>query len=270
MKRIIIVISLLCAVAFFSCENEMKVSVIRGDSGLVGKVLINGELYKEYIYNASDLITEEKTKFIFISHSYNKNNELIESGIYIDPAMYSSNSAVVEASVQRKEWVNSYNTEKNLTQKFEYDQDRHLIKKSYFRPSVTTIEYSEFIWENDRIIRQILYFNNVQSGYVDYYYNAAGNLTKEAKCLLYQGSTTEFCTTTEYEYDNMKNPFQSISPLRMPGINTNPNNITKEIYTILSDNGSSVERVVTVLTAYEYNNKGYPVRVNGETEFIYR
>ena len=80
----------------------------------------------------------------------------------------------------------------------------------------------------------------------------------------------ELMTTTEYEYDNMHNPYQSFKRLLTPGIYTNPNNITKETYTIYFDIDPSIEKVQITENSYDYNDMGYPIKVNGDTEYVYK
>jgi hypothetical protein len=58
--------------------------------------------------------------------------------------------------------------------------------------------------------------------------------------------------------------------LLIPGLYTNTNNIIKEVYTLYSDVDGSVENVMVWESSYEYNEMGYPVRKNGELEYIYK
>ena len=67
----------------------------------------------------------------------------------------------------------------------------------------------------------------------------------------------------------MKNPFRAFKDLHTPGVNTNTNNITKETYTIHFEVDAFIEKVQVTETSYSYNRRGYPVRVNGDTEYIY-
>ena len=83
-------------------------------------------------------------------------------------------------------------------------------------------------------------------------------LDKSGKSILF--------VTREYEFDNKFNPYRSFKSLMIPGKNTNYNNIKKETYTLhVMDNQKQVNEFV-----YEYNGKGYPVRVNKTTEYLYK
>ena len=68
----------------------------------------------------------------------------------------------------------------------------------------------------------------------------------------------------------MNNPYQSFKRLTNPGVFTNRNNITKETYTLNFDVDPSIEKVQITENSYEYNDMGYPVKVNGMTEYIYK
>ncbi len=255
---------------FFSCEKDKQSIVENSDIPLISKVLVAGESCYEYAYNDANLLIAEKSKFTYTKHSYSYNNLLTTSDFYIDPAMFSSDSRVVEASMNRKEWVSPDNTPKSLTQTLDYNSDGILTRKTYTRPSVNDSEYSEFTFENDRISRQKMYWQNELSFYIDYLYDEKGNLVKESKYYVPSTGIAELWTTTEYEYDNMHNPFQAFKRLMTPSKFTNTNNITKETYTIYFEVDQWTQNVSTITNSYEYNEKGYPTKVNGEAEYVYK
>lgn len=183
--------------------------------------------------------------------------------------MASSNSSVIEAAMNRKEWVNPDNTPKSISHSLEYNSKSQLIRKSYIRPSVNITDFVEFLYENDRIVRATGYYNNSISGYTDYKYDENGNITKQTKYFISSTGIAELWTTTEYEYDNMRNPFQSFKRLMTPGKFTNQNNITKETYTIHFEVDQWTQKVSIINNLYEYNDKSYPIKVNGEAEYAY-
>ena len=236
------------------------------DIPLISKVLVAGLSYYEYTYNDANLLIEEKSKFHYTKHNYNSRNLLTTSEFYTDPAIFSSSRPATVRTV----WVNPDNTAKSLTKSFEYNDKDQLIRVTYNRPSVSNSEYSEFTFENDRISRQTMYWKNELSYYIDYLYDEKGNLFKETKYRVPSTGIAELWTTTEYEYDNMQNPFQSFKRLMTPGKYTNQNNITKETYTIHFEVDQWTQKVSIINNSYEYNNKDYPIKVNGEAEYIYR
>jgi len=259
-----------CTLIFFSCEKERQLIIENADIPLISKVLIGGETYMEYTYNAANLVTEEKSKFHYARHTYNDSNQLIASDFYWDISMASSDSRVIEAAMNRKEWVSPENTPKSISHKFKYDSDGQLLRKSFIRPSVNISSFIECQYENDRIVRTTGYYNNSLSGYTDYLYDNNGNIIKETKYNVSLSGKTELSTTTEYEYDNLHNPYQSFRRMITPGIYTNPNNILKETCTIHFEVDQSIQKVQITINTYEYDGKGYPVKVNGVTEYVYK
>ncbi len=268
MKKILLLS--FCSLLLFSCEKDRQSAIENTDIPLISKVLIGDEIYMEYSYNDANLVIEERNKFHYTKHTYNEINQLITSDIYWDTRIASSNSSVLEAAMNRKEWVNPVNTPKSASHVFEYNSMKHMIRKSFVRSSGDNSDIVEFQYENDRIVRSKGYYNNSISGYTDYQYDEYGNVIRQTRYTVSSSGITELSTITEYEYDNMHNPYQSFKRLITPGIYTNPNNITKETYTLNFDVDPSIEKVQITEYHYEYNADGYPVKVNGETEYVYK
>jgi hypothetical protein len=253
-----------------SCEKDKQIITENTDIPLITKILIDGVSRHEYTYNEANLPGEEKSKLFYTHHIYNDNNQLVKSDYYMDEAMFSSSGSVVDAAMNRTEWASPENTSLSLTRAYMYNDEGQVIRVTYIRPSVTNSEYSDYTWENDRISRQTMYWKGETAGYIEYLYDEKGNLSKETKYLSYNGGNAVLTTSTDYLYDNMQNPYLSFKRLMIPGIYTNTNNITKETYTIFIDVPPGTEDVHVIENTYEYNNLGYPVKVNGEAEYVYR
>lgn len=253
-----------------SCEKDKLVIIENKHIPLISRELSYGAIRCVYVYNEANLVIAKKTRFHYTKYNYDEDNNLTSSEFYMDAAMFSSDSRVVEALMLRKEWVNPANTEKSLTIKFEYNIEGYLSKAIYERPGVINSEYSEFSWTDGRMKRKTMFWNQKESGYVDYFYDDRGNLVKETKYYITDDGVTMLTSSTEYEFDNLKNPFVSFKRLITPGIFTNPDNIIKETYTVYpSLPGGAVNPQVT-LYSYRYNIEGYPEKVNDDTEYIYR
>jgi hypothetical protein len=253
-----------------SCEKDNQLIVENSDIPLITKILIGDETYMEYSYDRSNLVIEEKSKLHYTKHNYNDRNLLISSEYYLDPGMFSSSSYVVQASLSRTEWVNPDNTAKSLTRSFDYDGDDRLTRITYTRPSANNNEYCEYKFEDSGIIRQTMFWQGSISGYIDYVYDDRGNLQKETKYLVLSDGVTELMTTTEYEYDNMKNPYFAFKRLMTPGKYTNPNNIIKTTYKIHFEVDAWIEKTQVTENKYQYNRLGYPVKVNDEVTYVYK
>jgi hypothetical protein len=115
-----------------------------------------------------------------------------------------------------------------------------------------------------------MYWENTITGYIDYSYDAKGNLIKEMLYNIPSAGVTELITTTQYIFDSQLNPYKPISKLKIPGIDTNPNNIVKETYTIHLAQGQGTDSGQVTETTYEYNGLGYPVTKNGNIKYIYK
>jgi hypothetical protein len=254
---------------FISCEKDKQSIIENTEIPLISKVLFGDEIYMEYSYNDANLLIEEKSKFHYSRHFYNYNNQLIKSDFYWDMRIASSNSRVLEEAMNRKEWVNPENTPKSISHKYKYDGNGQLLRKSFIRPTENNSDFIEFQYENDRIVRSTGYNNNSITGYTEYQYDEYGNVIRQKKYTVSSSGIDELSTTTEYEYDNMHNPFQSFRRLITPGIYTNSNNVTKETCTLNFDVNPPGEKVQIMEYTYEYNADGYPVKVNSETEYVY-
>ncbi len=264
-KLLIFIITLF----FISCERDKELIIENTDIPLISKVLIGGEVYMEYSYNNANLVLEEKSKFHYSKHTYNDNNQLIKSDFYWDMRIASSSSSVLEEAMNRKDWVNPANTPKSFTHLLEYDGVKQLVRKSFIRLSGDNNDIMEHQYENDRIVRSTGYYNNSISHYTDYQYDENGNVIRQTRYTVSSG-IPELSTTTDYEYDDMHNPYQSFRRLITPGIYTNPNNITKETYTLHFDVDPSTEKVQISEYIYLYNARGYPGKVSGETVYVYK
>jgi hypothetical protein len=272
MKLKLIFHSLLFVAIFLSCKKEEPLITVNSKTNgtLLSKVLIDKQPYYEYSYNIAGLIADEKSKYDFTKHNYNDRNQLVSTDYYSNFDILSSDLLIYQAAISRKEWVTPLNGTKGGTNKYEYNSIGQLIKTTYSRSLSTSSEYSEFNYDvNNRISRQILYWENKETGYTDYLYDSKGNLIKETLYNMPLTGADELSTTIQYEFDNQQNPYESFIGLLTPGINTNHNNIIKETYTIhLSANLGPVKVQVTE-NSYLYNAKGYPISKNKNVEYVY-
>ena len=276
MKFKIITFCLLFTGIFFSCKKE-ELSNVRnsGTSGnsyvaLLSKVIIDNQSVYEYIYNDSSRITQEKSKFHFIAHHYNSKGQLATTLFYGNDDILSSDLLVSQTAINSNVLVTLESGKKGGLITYEYDGNSKLTKTTYSRPLSASSEYSEFSYNNNRISRQTMYWNKTASGYIDYSYDARGNLIKEMLYNLPISGVAELITSTQYTFDNESNPYKSTSRLLIPGINTNQNNIIKEAYTIHLSAGQGADKVQITETLYEYNAMGYPVKKNGNVSYLYK
>jgi hypothetical protein len=273
MKLKIISFCLVLVSIFASCKKEPLDTGTAASSGLflLSKVTTDNQSSDEYVYNSVNLISEEKSKFDYALHHYNASNQLVSTDFYGNDDILSSNLQVFTTAINRTEWVTPLNGVKGGTLTYEYNGSGQLVKTTYTRPSSTCSEYSLFSYDNNnRINKQMMYWENNETGYIDYSYDEKGNLITESLYNIPSPGTAELITTTQYVYDNQQNPFKSFKQLMLPGINTNVNNISKETYTLNSKNDQASDKIQITQNTYQYNASGFPVSKNGNVKYIYK
>ena len=262
-------IGILISILFSSCEKDDKLIVERNSNGLLSRVLISGQPYQEYTYTNSGLICEEKSWGTYTKYTYNPENQLERQDYYIDPALYSSSSQVIAEAQKRKEWANPKNVPKSVTNTYMYPKTGQFIERLIDRANGTK-DYAKYeLNEKGMVFKDIFYDEDKPSGYIDYLYDELGNLIREKHYFISADGKTKLSNETEYEFDNQKNPYFPFNKLIWPGRNTNRNNITKATYTLYGETPSVVEWLDITTHTYEYNDLGYPVKVDSETVYEY-
>lgn len=277
MKFKIIIFCLLLTGIFFSCKKEDLSNVSNsgtpGNSyvAILSKIVIDNQSAYEYVYNDSSLITQEKSKFHFIAHHYNSKGQLATTEFYVNDDILSSDLQVSQTAIDSYILVTPESGKKGGIIRYEYNANAKLIKSIYTRPLSAISEYSEFSYDkNNRISRQTMYWDKMVTGYIEYSYDAKGNLNIAMLYNMPLSGVAELITDTQYTFDNEPNPYKSTSRLMIPGINTNQNNIIKEAYTIHLSTGQGSDKVQITENSYEYNAMGYPVKKNGDVSYIYK
>jgi hypothetical protein len=270
MKKIIVPLCILLALIITSCKKDEIVSPVNSVVMILSNVLIDNQSSYQYSYNDSSLVAEESSKLDFITHHYNDRNQVVASDYYWNSEILSNDIKTIEATLSVTALVTAANGIKAATINYEYDGNDQLTRATWSRTGSGSSEYSVFSYDDmNRIIRQTLYWNNQETGSIDYFYDSKGNLTKENLYDLSADGVAELSSTTKYEYDGKKNPYNSFRSLRIPGINTNINNIVKETYTALKTSDQETSNVRITVNSYEYNTNGYPVSRNGNIKYVY-
>lgn len=270
MKVKIISLLVLLLTVTLSCKKDDLMLPDLVNEILIKEINVTDKPQFEFIYNNSKLISNEKSKYIYTNYSYNEKNQLVTTDYYVNEDLLSTDKKLVESALTQEGLVDFVSAVLGGTVIYEYNTSAQLIKAVTVRPSETTSEYSEYKYDdNNRISRELLYWDNKVLGYIDYLYDDRGNLISEALYSISASGLAELNTTTQYEFDNKHNPFRSLKNQLSPGIDTNPNNITKEIFTIHSgrDVVSDIVQVTTI--TYVYSSVGFPVRRSGTIEYLY-
>ena len=267
MKKTWIVI-LIC-IATISCNKDYDAISEVNPTGLLSRILISGKPYMEFSYTASGLISEEKSWGSYSKYTYNYLDQLVKSEHYYDPSLYSSSTYVIAEASKRKEWANPQNVPKSVTNTYSYPKTGQFIER-YIDRANGTKDYTKYeLNEKGLVSKHIFYNEDKPSGYIDYLYDEQGNLTHRMHYFISADGKTKLSNETEYEFDNKKNPYFPFNKLNWPGRNTNQNNITKETYTVYGETPSVIEWLNITTHTYEYNDLGYPVKVDDETVYEY-
>lgn len=260
MKKVWIVI--LIGILFSSCVKDDNSIAEKNSNGLLSRMLISGKPYQEYTYTNSGLIYEEKSWGTYTKYTYNSDNLLERQDYYIDPALYSSSTQVIAEAQKRKEWANPNNVPKSVTNTYSYPKTGQFIERYVDRANGTQ-DYGKYeLNEIGLVSKHIFYNEGKPAGYVDYLYDELGNLIREKHYFISADGKTNLSNETEYEFDNQKNPYFPFNKLIFPGRNTNRNNITKETYTLYGETTSEIEWLNITTHTYEYNELGYPIKVD--------
>lgn len=262
MKTLFKTMFLLLVAFILSCEKDYIFTQLT-DGVLLKEVYVGDSLSYVYTYNNAKQILEKKGKWSYTKYNY-RNNRLVSSDLYFDNRIVSSSSYILNKALNRKDWVNPENTEREFTIEYSYKGDQ-LVK--------STLNYGYSIYnydENNRISRQILFEDDgKESGYTDFSYDAKGNMVKRLRYSVSSDGKATLETTTLYEFDDKKNPYRAFSSLVLPGENTNVNNIVKETYMLHFEVDDFIRKVQVTENTYEYDSEGYPITKNNVVRFIY-
>ena len=237
---------------------------------VLAKVLVDNQSASEFLYNDSSMIWQEKAKLGLTINHYNAKGQLATSEYYGNDDVLSSDLSVSQTAMTQTEWVTQASGKLIGIITYDYNESGQLSKSTSTHPSFTCKEYSLFTYDaNGRISKQSMYWDDVETGYIDYAYDSKGNLTSE---ILYgipaSGNPVEI-NSTKYSFDGAPNPYRMNNKLQIPGINSNINNIAKETYTIYLSSALGPDNVSVTDYVYTYNTLGYPVSKNGNTTYVY-
>jgi hypothetical protein len=273
MKIKITYLCLFIASIAISCKKDNPVAVVGNtkntDAVVLSQIITDNKPSTEFLYNDARLITEEKGNLSLTVNHYNNLNQLTSLDFYSNYDLLSSNPQVFQTAMSQNGWVTTDSKNKGGSITYEYNDKGQVINSNVVSQSGAS-QYSEFNYdENGKVSKQVLFWDNSISGHIDYSFDVNGNLIKEVLYSTASDGTEELITSNSYEFDNQKNPFRSISRLMVPGINTNPNNITKVTTTVHSSTGEGQDLVHEIASVYTYNSTGYPVSKNGNIAYVY-
>lgn len=251
-------ISFLIMSCILSCEKEGEKTNPCQDPTKIRQLKENGVTWEDIIYNDKCEVYEYLEAYSYKKYIYNSQNQLVK----IEQAMlFNPMSCFMPAPGEI--YTDPRETPITQYQEFEYDSEGKISKKLFYfknSESFNLVSYQTFEYENN-LPKQINLFNpeNKSTEKYIYTYDNNGNVLSDKYYTCEEGKDFTLVYTNKYEYDDKINPFTVFSFDGNPGKYTNKNNITKNIYI----NGySEQEYTYSRETSYEYNETGYPVKIN--------
>lgn len=257
MKRASKLFSYIIIAAFIvtSCSNEPDTDFPDDNIYAIRRVTYKGETTNNYLYDPNGKIAEAQSFYYCERYTYDDNNRLIK---------------VEEASSlgfpQGNELMTSQNSIFYWYSTYEYDQDGILKYIKLYRKNGSVYEYSfttSLDYENGNIVRK----NTLNAAgdsitqFIAYEYDANRNLLNEKHYsnIFIDGPGPELQYEVSYKYDNKNNPYVICKERGIPGLYTNTNNTIESISAFYND--LAPQKYSTRTESYEYNAKGFPVKV---------
>jgi hypothetical protein len=252
-----------------SCSEDNVTDEFNGNFYCIRSVSVDGKTRDKFLYNNAGKIIEYQSPYFCQKFTYDGNNRLIKQEIAVDPNLASSTY-----NPEKSELMTSENSTFTGNYIFEYNNSGKLVsQKNYFKKS-SQFEYTSMtslVYEGSRIVTCNLH--NAKDSITQFHiyeYDSHGNVTREKyfSYLFITGTEPELISEVSYKYDDKNNPFRIYKDLGQPCLYTNPNNII-ETSSILYEDVPGIPKTSTSKTTYEYNDKGFPVRVNNSEEYKY-
>ena len=220
----------LCVISillFLKCEKE-PIDIKPGNTDfLLSRILKEGKLYQEYIYN--------------------DNKKLLRVNYYFDDSVYHFEAYKYnsEGKAIMKEYSDDY------YETYEYDDSGRYIKLNIHDNDSEVYEVTEFIYNSEgQIEKGVKNFRDIDTRNISYTYDARGNIIKRIEG---EDKESQFALSlSEYEYDDNNNPRYNWD---LPTDVMQYNNPVR----YFNQNALSCMMPPNYEYQYEYNSDGYPV-----------
>jgi hypothetical protein len=248
-----------------SCSND---PIVVDDSYSIKSIVSNGKIIEKYFYNDNNKIVEDQSFYFCNKYIYDNNGQLIKQEIAIDPDIASSTIHI------KSELMTSQNSTFTANRIFEYDTEGKLLTQKYYVKKSDQFEYTSmnsFEYVGDKIVKWNLHNDqNTITQFYTYEYDGKGNVLNEKQYsyLFAVGTEPKLVCEVSFKYDDKNNPYRIYKQLGRSGLYTNTNNVI-ESNSVLYEDVPGIDKFSTSKTTYEYNTKGYPIKVNNNEVYKY-
>jgi hypothetical protein len=213
---------------FISCEKEPLDIKPGNKEFLLSKIIKEGKLYQEYIYN--------------------DNKKLIRANYYYDDSVYHFEEYKYndEGKAIMKEYSDDY------YETYEYDESGRFVKLNTHYNDSEIYRVTEFTYNSEgQIEKGVINFRDTETWNITYSYDSRGNVISRIEGPEEGPQFT--LSSSEYEYDDMNNPRYNWN---LPTDIIQYNNPVRYI----NENMISCAVPPNFEYQYEYNSDGYPVK----------
>jgi hypothetical protein len=250
-----------------SCDKDDNTDNFYNKNYSIKSIFDNEKTNAKFMYNGNGKITEYQSFYFCNKYTYDANDRLTKQEVAVDQDIASSSTPIAKSELMTSQ--NSTFTGYSI---FEYNSSGKLVtQKNYFKKkdqfeytSMNSLEY-----EGDKIVKRNLHnAQNVITQFYTYEYDKNLNVTKEMHYSFLLGAEPKLVSEVSYKYDDKNNPFIIFKDLGQPGLYSNTNNII-ETSSVLYENVPGIDKFSTSKTTYKYNDKSFPIRVDGAEEYKY-
>ena len=248
-----------------SCSND---PIVMDGSYAIKSIVSNGAVTAKFIYNDNNKIVEDQSFYFCNKFIYDDNGRLIKQEIAVDPDIYSSTFHI------KSDLMTSQNSTFTANRIFEYNAEGKLITQKYYikkndQFELTSMNSIEYV--GDKMVKWNLHNDqNTITQFYTYEYDGKGNVIKEKQYsyLSAVGTEPKLVSEVSFKYDDKNNPFKIYKQLGHPALYTNTNNVI-ESNSVLYEDVPGINKFSTSKTTFEYNTKGYPIKVNNNEIYKY-
>lgn len=250
-----------------SCSND---PIDKNESSTIKSIfsVAEGSVVAKFIYNENNKLIEYQSFYYCNKYIYDDNGRLISQESAFDPDIASSTIHI------KSELMTSQNTTFTGKSVFEYNSEGKLATQKNYIQKNNQFEYVSMIsleYVGDKKVNYNLHdATNTVTQFDTFEFDDMGNVTKEKQYSFLSAVRKEpkLIREVSFKYDDKNNPFKIYRQIGQPGLYTNTNNVI-ESNTVLYEDVPGIDKFSTSRTTYEYNEKGYPIKVNNDEEYKY-